>query len=76
VTDVANALHDVAAQLNADLEGTSDQKTPQWQTAAIRVAANDHDQPFSIFRPFSPFSPVYLDSMPTGSSLVTYNRSM
>jgi hypothetical protein len=43
VADVANALCDVAAQLNADSVGTSEQKTPQQRTAAIHVAANDHD---------------------------------
>jgi len=43
VADVADALHDVAVQLNADSAGTSDQKTPQRRTAAICVAANDHD---------------------------------
>jgi hypothetical protein len=43
VADVADALCDVAAQLNADSEGTLDQKTPQRRTTAIGVAANDHD---------------------------------
>ena len=43
MADVADALRDVAAQLNADSEGTLDQKTPQQRTAAICVAANDHD---------------------------------
>jgi len=42
VADVADALREVAAQLNADSEGTGVvQTTPQRHTAAIRVAASD-----------------------------------
>jgi hypothetical protein len=42
VADVADALWEVAAQFNADADGTSAvQTTPQRRTAAIRVAASD-----------------------------------
>jgi hypothetical protein len=41
VSDVADALRDVAAQFNADSGGTSAKGTPQRRTAAIRAAATD-----------------------------------
>jgi hypothetical protein len=41
VVEVADALHDVAAQFNLDSGGTSAQATPQWQTATIHAAVTD-----------------------------------
>ena len=43
MADVVDALCDVAAQFNPDSDGTTDQKTPQRQTATICVATNDCD---------------------------------
>ena len=56
VSDVADALCDVAAQFNADFGRTSAKGTPQCQTAAIRAAATDlnltHDQRLKVLHLF------------------------